>query len=349
MRSILLGGGLVLASLWSCGAADAAEFLAQQDAAGQYVAGDTPIADAPAQDGGGSLSCDSGGCGDCSDCECYDCCDSFNDRQRILGMLPSDHCFDSFISPLSNPFYFEDPRSLTEARGLFIDNSLPNSLTGGDAHVWAAQLRGRVSDRGSIIAPRLGYLQINQASGGAPMGFMSSPVGFKYNFVRDVDRQLLVSAGITYFIKGSGFAGSNFGGGDFHFFLTGGKQIFDRGHWLSATGFRIPTDSDWGTQMWYWSNQWDYEVVDGIYGLFGINWFHWMQNAKLPTGIPVTGLDLLNLPANGVAGTDVVSGVVGVKLKPSPHCELGTGFEFPLTDRTDILKNRVYADLIFRY
>ena len=28
----------------------------------------------------------------------------------------SDHCFDNFISPLSNPFRFEDPRSLTEVR-----------------------------------------------------------------------------------------------------------------------------------------------------------------------------------------------------------------------------------------
>ncbi|HEY3788938.1 MAG TPA: hypothetical protein VGL71_08790, partial [Urbifossiella sp.] len=28
--------------------------------------------------------------------------------------LESDHCFDNFASPVSNPFYFEDPRSLTE-------------------------------------------------------------------------------------------------------------------------------------------------------------------------------------------------------------------------------------------
>ena len=74
-----------------------------------------------------------------------------------------------------------------------------------------------------------------------------------------------------------------------------------------------------------------------------------MRSASIPTGIPVTGLDLINLPANGVAGTNVVTGVVGVKWKPGPHCEVGTGFEFPLTDRTDILRNRVYADLIFRY
>jgi hypothetical protein len=279
---------------------------------------------------------------------CFDCCDMFNNRARILGMLPSDHCFDSFISPISNPFFFEDPRSLTEVRGIFIDNSLPGSVGGSDAQVWAGQLRGRISDRWSVIAPRLGYLQVNQ-TGGGPTGFMSAPVGVKYNFIRDVERQLLVSAGMTYFIPGSQGAFSNNRNGDYHFFLTGGKQIFDYGHWLSATGFRIPGDSNFGTQMWYWSNQWDYEVVDRWYGLFGVNWYRWMRSANNPVGAPVTGLDLLNIPVTGVAGTNVVTAVVGVKWKPSSHLEIGSGFEFPLTNRTDILHNRLYADVVLRY
>jgi hypothetical protein len=285
----------------------------------------------------------------CSDCDCYDCCDCFNGRRRIFGLLPSDHCFDRFISPISNPFFFEDPRSLTEVRGIFLDNSLPNNVGGGDVQVYGAQLRGRVADRWSIIAPRLAWLQVNQTGGGAPQGFASAPIGFKYNFYRDVERQLLASAGVTYFIKGSGIAGSNFGDGSFNFYLTGGAQIGDNGHWLSGTGFRIPADENIGTQFWYWSNQWDYELPNHFYALAGVNWFHWMRSSPLTIGAPVTGLDLIDLPVSGVAGTNVVSGVVGVKWKPSSHLEMGTGFEFPLTEREDILKNRVYADMIFRY
>jgi hypothetical protein len=289
----------------------------------------------------------SGQCGCIPDaCECCDC---FNGGRRILGFLPSDHCFDRFISPLSNPFFFEDPRSLTEARGIFIDNNLPGRVGGGDAQVWAGQLRGRVTENLSIIAPRLGYLQVNQQGGGSPQGFMSAPVGFKYNFIRDVDRQLLVSAGMTYFIKGSGGAFANFGDGDYHFFLTGGKQIFDYGHWLSGTGFRIPGNSNWGTQMFYWSNQWDYEVVDHWYALFGVNWYHWMRSAGNNFTNGITGLDLLNLPTGGVAGRDAVTSVVGLKWKPNGNFELGGGYEYRLTQNADILNNRVYADVIFRY
>lgn len=281
--------------------------------------------------------------------ECYDCCDMFNGRKRFLGLLPSDHCFDDFVSPLSNPFYFEDPRSLTEVRGIFIENSLPSDVQGGDFQLYAAQLRGRVTDRWSIIAPRLGVFNVNQSGGDTPNGFLAAPVGFKYNFLRDPQRQLIASCGLTYFIKGSGDAFANFGDGDYHLFLSGGAQIFERSHWVSGTGFRLPGDRNWGTQLWYWSNQWDYEIRDGLYLLSGVNWFHWMSNSGLNSGSSVTGLDILNIPVQGVAGDNVVTGVAGVKLKPSRHLEIGTGFEFPLSNRTDILRNRLYVDFIFRY
>jgi hypothetical protein len=289
----------------------------------------------------------------CESCDClaepYECCDCFNDRRRVLGMLPSDHCFDRFISPISNPFFFEDPRSLTEARGIFLDNSLPNTVGSGDAQVWAGQLRGRVTDRLSLIAPRLAYWQVNSAGGGNPRGFMAAPVGFKYNFVRDVERQLLISGGITYFIPATDPNLPPPGSGDFHFYLTGGAQIYDRGHWLSGTGFRIPSNNNWGTQLWYWSNQWDYELPNHIYPLVGLNWYHWMRSANLNAPIPVTGLDLLNLPTGGVAGSNVVTGLAGMKWKPSGHLEVGGGYEFPLTQNRDVLSNRIYFDVILRY
>ena len=111
----------------------------------------------------------------------------------------------------------------------------------------------------------------------------------------------------------------------------------------------IPGDSNFGTQLWYWSNQWDYELPGHVYPLVGVNWFHWLRNAGNNFTNGITGLDLINLPTSGVAGTNVVTWVVGAKWKPSGNFELGAGYEFPLTDRTDIRRNRVYADVIFRY
>ena len=270
--------------------------------------------------------------------------------QRVFGILPSDHDFDRFISPISNPFYFEDPRSLTEARGIYLDNDLPASIGGGYANVWAGQFRVRVADRWSVIAPRVGYLDVQQPDDDeSPTGLIKSPIGFKWNFLRDAERQSLVSGGATYFLTGSSDAGSNFGHGDFNFYLTGGQEIITRGHWLSSLGVRIPTDNDMGTQLGYWSNQWDYEVVSRWYGVFGVNWFHWFNSASVFDDNKVTGLDLLNLPAQDVAGVDVVTAMAGIRWKPTSHVECGTGIEIPLSARTDLLNRRVYADLIFRF
>ena len=80
-------------------------------------------------------------------------------------------------------------------------------------------------------------------------------------------------------------------------------------------------------------------MVDRIYGLFGVNWFHYMSSSGLNLGAPVAGLDILNLPNNNVAGTNVVTAMTGAKWKPSAHCEIGSGFEFALTNNADILRN----------
>lgn len=153
----------------------------------------------------------------------------------------------------------------------------------------------------------------------------------------------------TYFIPGSADALANLGDGDIHFFLSGGAEIFDGAHWLSGTGVRIPLDSTWGTQLWYWSNQWDYELPGHIYPLVGINWFHWMKDAGNDVTGGITSIDLIDLPTARVAGNDVVTGLIGMKWKPRGRLEFGGGFELPLTERTDILDSRAYVDVILRY
>jgi hypothetical protein len=290
---------------------------------------------------GGSL-CDGGCCGSAFENNC------FESKTRLLGMLPSDHAFDSFVSPLSNPFFFEDPRSLTEVRSVFISNRVPNSIGPGQVEVWAAQVRGRITERLSLIAPRLGNMDIQIP--GNSSGFMSAPIGFKYNLVRDVQSQFLLSAGMTYFIEGSNRVYQGFDDGDFHLFLTGGKQI-GNGHWISGSGFRLPSNNQFGNQMWYWSNQWDYRLPGNIYPLIGLNWFHFMRSPAFANGggTNFSGLDLVNLPFGNVAGTNVVTCAIGLKWKPTGNFEFGGGWEFPVTNRTDVLQNRAYFDAILRF
>src|SRR5262249_6148219 len=59
-------------------------------------------------------------------------------------LFESDHSFDGFISPVTNPFYFEDPRSLTEVRPIFMWQGSPTKnpiFHGGDIEFFGLQGR----------------------------------------------------------------------------------------------------------------------------------------------------------------------------------------------------------------
>lgn len=98
-------------------------------------------------------SCDSCGCGSGGllsglfggcDAGCDSACDAMGCDTGLLGygiVKRSDHCFDDFISPMTNPVFFEDPRNLTEARFIFIHHNLPDSLLGNSVNIYAMQFR----------------------------------------------------------------------------------------------------------------------------------------------------------------------------------------------------------------
>ncbi len=290
----------------------------------------------------------SGGGGSC-DHECDDCgCDT-----KLLGFIrPSDQCFVDFISPMTNPVYFEDPRTLSELRFIFVNHTLPTRapLVGGNVQLFAMQIRAALTDRLSIIATKDGFF----TTGADPVimkdGWADVNLGLKYNLYADPDSQQLLSVGARYELPvGTPRALQGNGDGVFDFFLTGGAAFGTYGHWISGAGFWIPVDSAAESQAFYWSNHWDWQINGGKwYALTEVNWYHWMKSGK--GGVAgLEGLDVINLGSTGVAGNDIVTGAIGAKYKHSAYSEIGVAWEAPLTDRRDILQNRLTIDWIVRY
>jgi hypothetical protein len=243
--------------------------------------------------------------------------------------------------------FFEDPRTLTEARAIFIQHRVPRNAAGGDVQLYAVQLRAALTERLSVIATKDGFITASN-----PLiddGWADLSVGLKYNLWADYGAQRLLSAGITYELPiGATRARQGNGDGEFHVFLTGGTQLGCDWHWISATGFRLPVDTTKESQSWYWSNHLDRKLTDRFYVFGEVNWYVWMRSGK--NGLPgVEGLDLFNFGSTGVAGNSIVTGALGVKYKPRDSMELGLAFEGPLTEREDIIHNRLTADLILRY
>ncbi|MDP1798538.1 MAG: hypothetical protein Q8K78_13685 [Planctomycetaceae bacterium] len=273
----------------------------------------------------------------------------------LLGFIkPSDTCFSNFISPISNPLFFEDPRTLSEVRLIFANHWLPQNnpvFQGGQAQYLAMQARVALTERLSFIATKDGYVWIDpdNPAVGNPDGWADVAAGLKYNLVRDPANQHVLSVGATFELDvGSHRVFQGRGDGEFHFFATNGVALTEKSHWLTASGFRLPTDTAARSQMWYWSNHYDYNIWGKWYAVGELNWFHYMQSGKA-LGVNFEGGDLFNLGATDVAGNDLVTMAVGARRKLWGMSELGIGYELPVTARQDIISSRLYLDLILRY
>lgn len=288
--------------------------------------------------------CDSG-CGCDGGCDCGDACI----EDRLFGFIRrSQSGFDRFISPLTNPVHFEDPRTLSEARFIFLNHHVPGAAGGGDVRLIAAQFRAALTERLSLVAVKDGFIM--STNGLINDGFADVGAGLKYNFYADVQSQRLLSAGLNYELPvGTPRAFQGNGDGEFHFYLSGGAQLGEHSHWISNSGFKIGVDEDEDSDFWYWSNHFDYEVRDRWYLLTELNWYHWTRAGSNPALAGVEGGDLFNFGSTGVAGNDIVTNAIGIKFKRDRHRELGIAFEYPLTDRRDVIDNRITVDWIFRY
>jgi hypothetical protein len=271
------------------------------------------------------------------------------DGCSLTGLIKkSDHSFDDFISPMTNPLFFEDPRTLTEARLIFANHRVPGGLGGGSAQLYAMQLRAAINEDVSIIATKDGYIVSD-----TPLlndGWADISAGLKVNVYKDACSQTLLSVGGTFEAPfGTPKARQGNGDGEFHMFTSGGTTILEDYHLLSGLGLRLPVDQNAESTSMYWSNHIDRKIGDSKFYLLGeCNWYHWLSNGgALPVNFE--GIDLVNLGSTGVDGNDLVTAAFGVKYKPSGNMEIGVAWEAPVSDRRDIMDDRLTVDWILRY
>ena len=173
----------------------------------------------------------------------------------------------------------------------------------------------------------------------------------KYNLFANPETRRLLSAGFAYEMPvGSTRVLQAKGDGEFHFYLTAATPIGCDWRWMSGTGFRIPVDVVDGSQMWYWSNHFDRNIINDCWYVFGeLNWYQWIRSGRNTALAGIEGGDLMNFGSTGVAGNAIVTGAFGFKYKPNDCMEIGIAWEVPLTSRRDLLDNRLSLDWILRY
>jgi hypothetical protein len=274
----------------------------------------------------------------------------------------SDHCFDGFISPVTNPFLFEDPRSLTELRPIFIYQSVPKGTYFGGGNIEFFGVQGRVAftDWLSLVINKLGGVWTHPGSdawadfAGNRSGFAELDIGPKVTFIRSEQSGTLGAVGLTFQIPvGSQDVYQNTGTLSLVPYLSMGQNFWRTSYGsmnvMGTLGYTFSTDNK-RSEAFFTSLHLDYDVgnLHHFYPLIELNWTHYAKNGSV-RDIDFEGLDLFNLGAMQVNGHDTLTLAGGFRYKFSEYVQLGTGIEFPVAGKKDLLNFRWTIDMIFRY
>ena len=275
-------------------------------------------------------------------------------------LLQSDHCFDGFISPVSNPFYFLDPRSLTEVKPLLIYQKMPSTnaaMQGGS--VWFYGLQGSVAitDMFSVVVPKLGAITLDSHNPaiGSHTGMAEFSLGPQFTFYRNEQSKTLIAAGLLFDLAiGSGDVYQNTGDLSLVPYISYGqgfgKSNYGSFNFLTTNGYSAAIDSS-RTDFFFSSLHLDYDVynLNKIFPLVELNWFHYTTNGNSQQFFGFEGRDLINFGSGGVAGHNELSMALGARYKFCEWLQTGLVFEFPLINTSDIMSYRIGFDLIFKY
>lgn len=276
------------------------------------------------------------------------------------GCLESDHCFDEFASPVSNPFYFEDPRSLTEVRPLFFFQTIPNSnslFRGGDAGFFGLQARVALTENWSFVMNKLGGVWISPGDGSplpSDSGFAELWLGPKWTFLRNRDTGTVAAAGVIFEIPtGPTKVFQDTGKLSVVPYVTVAQNClrtqYGSVNFMDTFGYSFRCDGE-RSDFLYNSFHIDYDVANlhKIYPLLELNWFHYTRSGG-ERFLDFEGRDFANIGSRFVDNRNNLSLAIGMRYKFSEAVQAGIATEFPLNGTRDMLAFRLGLDLIFRY
>lgn len=288
--------------------------------------------------------------------------------------------YEGFIPPTSMPYLFEDPFITTEVSGHLLWHAFPwdSVFRGGDIWVAAVQARLAITDRLAFIATKDGYAWLRPGSHSqisADQGFFDITAGFKYALIdRPEDEFILTPALRVDLPVGEKDLFSGNGGG---VLIPSVSSALGAGpaNLIGSTGWRVPFSGDKESASLFYNLHVDVPVgpLAPFLELNGTTWVHSGDGkrnvkTKVAGSIDLTdaqdyvhdvlghtdhrrfeGLDVVNLGSKGVAGNTILTLAAGARVSITEHVSLGAYYEFPLTDRKDIIKERAALNATYTF
>lgn len=289
----------------------------------------------------------------------------FNNIFRPTGgrtLFESDHCFDSFSSPVTNPFLFNDPRALTEVRPIFLYQTTPLAnpqYHGGDIEYAGLQASAAITEYFSVRVTKLGWLWNNPNN---PDAFVPQGSGFgevhvapQWTFWRNDRTRTLAATGLIFQIPtGSSNVIQDTGTLSLVPYISFGQEflesVYGRFHFLSSTGYAFRVSGE-RTDYFYSSFHLDFDVIkqNRFFPFVEFNYFRYTRNGTVRP-LNYEGRALINFGSTNVSGNNDLSIATGFRYKfVALPMSVGVGGQWPLLNNKDIMDFRLIVDLIFRY
>ncbi len=279
------------------------------------------------------------------------------------GWFHSDTCFCGLISPVTNPFFFEDPRSLTEVRPIFTFQGVPTNnphFGGGDAIFFGTQARLAITNQFSIVMNELGFVSFNPDHATPPIGsdtgFAELKIGPKWTFFRNESTGTVVATGLTFEIPtGDSRVFQNTGSLGLDPYITLGQTFgrlpngFGSINLITEAGYSLSVD-DKRSEFFHMSAHVDYNIANSntFYPLLEFNWLHYTSRGK-NTSLGFEGGDLVDFGSYTRRGSDVFTIAPGLRYRFTDNIFAGAAVEIPLSAERALMDYRLTFDVIFRY
>lgn len=282
-------------------------------------------------------------------------------------LFQSDHAFDVFASPITNPFLFTDPRSLTYVKPLFIYNKVPtdNPVFNGSAMYWfGVQGSLAITEKLSVKIDKLGaqWTDLTPAQPGLVAPFFGNNSSFaevwvtpQWTFWRGERTNTIMAMGVQFQIpSGSLSTGQNTGGLNINPYFTIAQNFWRTSYgsmnFMGNIGFPISVNGD-RNSYFTTSLHLDYDVANWhkLYPTLELNIQSALSNGTQFPYMNTYSPDMFNVGAGAVKGLSAITIAPGVRYKFTEMFQVGAAVEFLTTTHRNMDQFRFLADFIIKY
>ncbi len=256
---------------------------------------------------------------------------------------------DQTIAPVTNPIFFEDAVIRSEIRPIFVYHNLDDQfLGGGNAQLYAMQIRYALTDRLALIATQDGYFNINNKALADPHGWMDLALGLKYALIDNEPAQFILTPGFTFHVPtGERDVFQGRGGGEFNPFVSFQKGFGDL-HVSGNLGFRIPVNQNEQSNIAHYSMMVDYYTCRWFIPFVSFNAFSVLGDAE-NIGLNTEGYDVMNFGAANANGRTQGAVGVGFRSRILDNVDLGLAYEKAVIKPYGLFDDRITLDVCIRF